>query len=163
GQTFMPEGGPSLGGDDGSDMKCDEEPETDPDKADPVNCGSGAFKYGVTDLAVNDLAPTGFRRLYNSRDTHLRAFGRGMSHAYGMSLRDPTATCNDTVGSLALTLVNGSAVQFPFVRTLLYGSADSPTGYLVHKASPSRFYGATLRVAWPVGPLAALTLKDGTV
>ena len=139
---------------------------------DPVDCGSGVFFYKPTDLAMFDPTAVDFQRLYNSTDTTVRAFGVGMSDNFGMYLysQQGRGGCADAAGITEISVIDGDGIEYPFYLVPSDGAgsnAESHSSYLIHNASPSRFYGARLQysAASPgyigVGPMSVM-LRDGT-
>jgi RHS repeat-associated protein len=132
-----PEGG-SGGGGEGS--------------GDPVDPSTGAFLMKKTDLYLPDVMPLALTRTYNSQDSQARAFGTGMTHAYGL-FQYTTNQFND--GDLILP--DGAPIHY--VRI----SADGlpwPQTVFECQGSPTAFYKSRLTFN---GNSWDYTLKDGTV
>jgi hypothetical protein len=55
-----------------------------PNSGDPVDPSTGAFITRKTDLYLPDVMPLALARTYDGLDTQPRAFGTGMTHAYGL-------------------------------------------------------------------------------
>jgi len=175
GLHFMPEGGPASGGPDGASggtcPSSTQPPPSTPIKADPVDCGTGVYFYNQADLELNDISPVRFSRGYNSSDTVQRGFGVGMANNFAMYLNVPGTVCDGNSHVMNYVLVDGNGVQYEF--HLFPGSGDSANGiysakaYMIHTATPSRFYGALLRHSVGQGhdygkAFIVVTLTDGT-
>jgi RHS repeat-associated protein len=121
---------------------------------DPVDLATGLFSYNKTDLVLPDIIPISLTRSYRTNDNLSRAFGIGTSHNYDMF------TVGDTnpYTYQELILPNGSRIRFERISP---GTSASDAVY-IHTASPTPFYGATIR--WNTsGGGWLLTTRDGTV
>jgi hypothetical protein len=83
----------------------------------PVNLGTGLFITRHTDLAVPDVLPINFERVYRPLDAASRAFGIGASHVYDTFLVGDTGPYT----YIDLVLASGQRIH--------YARISSGTGY----------------------------------
>jgi YD repeat-containing protein len=117
---------------------------------DPVNLATGLYLRRHHDFVLQDPPGVVFTRTYRNQDFQSRPFGIGTSHPYELFLIGDNAE-----GSYAeLIQEDGGRVHLRRVSPWF-----SAPGYL-HEATPSRFFGARLRLSllrnWE------LCLADGT-
>lgn len=120
---------------------------------DPVDCPTGLFLHGGTDLRVNDVIPISVSRSYRTNDNQTRAFGTGTNISYAMRLYQPS-----TVSQREIDLIGADGGKIPFM--LVPGS--NPTTW-THTLSPTAFYGASMVLLYTPFAHWAMTLRDGTV
>jgi RHS repeat-associated protein len=128
-----------------------------PGWADPVDPSTGVFVLHKTDLYLADVIPIALTRTYNSADSAMRPFGRGMSHLYAMFLWSAQQW-----QQADLILPEGGRVHF--VRTS--AGTSWVDAVFVHQetqttsATPTNWYKSVL--SWN-GNGWNLQLTDGTV
>jgi RHS repeat-associated protein len=123
-----------------------------PNSGDPVDPSTGAFIMRKTDLYLPDVMPLALTRTYDGLDTQQRAFGTGMTHAYGL-FQYTTNAFND--GDLILP--DGGRIHY--VRTSAAGLPWYQTVFEC-QAAPTAFYKSRLAF---VNNNWEYALKDGTV
>ncbi|HEX9368777.1 MAG TPA: RHS repeat-associated core domain-containing protein [Vicinamibacterales bacterium] len=129
------------------------------DDGDPVSLATGIFEYEATDLVVPDVMPLVLTRSYNSQDPFGRAFGTGMSHAFGFFEHS-----ENWHTEADLYLPDGAKIHFVQIS-----DPSLPTEQTVfeHTTTPSVYYKA--RMTFWGDPISAanhgwnVTLPDGTV
>jgi RHS repeat-associated protein len=122
---------------------------------DPVDCATGIFEEGFTDLAERDVMPISVNRVYRTNDNLSHAFGVGGNLFYNMWLYFAPA-CGQC--STAITLVQADGSQILYQPVL--GVGQFPYRNI---DSPSIFQGSTLAQSQNAnGTEWLITLRDGT-
>jgi RHS repeat-associated protein len=122
---------------------------------DPVDPSTGAFILTKTDLYLPDVMPIALTRTYNAQDPYPRAFGIGMTHAYGFIQHSA-----NWPAEVDIYAPDGGKLHFDRISGQEY--ADS---IWAHTTTPTPFYQSRMTF-W--GNLPSLhgwqvTQKDGTV
>jgi len=119
---------------------------------DPIDPSTGAYIMEKTDLYLPDVMPLALTRTYNAMDSQQRAFGTGMTHAYGL-FQYSTNQFND--GDLILP--DGGRIHYTRISDPALPWFST---VMECQAGPTAFYKSRLAFngnAWEY------TLKDGTV
>ena len=119
---------------------------------DPVDCPTGIFLHGGTDLRVNDVLPIQVSRVYRTNDNQSRAFGVGTNLGYSLTLFQTSAASQQ---ELDVVLPDGGKLPFFLV------SGSNPSTW-THTSTPTEYFGATLVLVNTPTPHWVLTRRDGT-
>lgn len=122
---------------------------------DPVDLRSGLFMHSTQGPAMSDVVPMQWRTTYRPADSQKRDFGKGTSHSYGIYLYNP-GDPHTNWNEFDLVLSDCAVVRFDRVS----GSPMSADYAATHTATPTSYYGATLKWINTVDGLA-MTLRDG--
>jgi RHS repeat-associated protein len=122
---------------------------------DPVDPSTGAFILTKTDLYLPDVMPIALTRTYNAQDPYPRAFGIGMTHAYGFIQHSA-----NWPAEVDIYAPDGGKLHFDRISGQEY--ADS---IWAHTTTPTPFYQSRMTF-WGNLPSVhgwQVTQKDGTV